>query len=339
MISIPDRPAIRGSEHAAPVGGKTPSAGVAVNGAVMGGEVRIGALHIGATAAALVAVAWGTDFDSGAATMLSCTAILLLGLPHGALDMIGLLGARSRTRAIASYLALAGAMAALWWVMPGAALLLFFAVAIGHFGEDWPGPGLIAHGGALALLAAPLLFHRAEIDALFTIIAGPGAIPPLANSLLLVAPVAIAAGLTGCALLWSAKRRMLAASSAAALAGMVLLPPLVGFALSFGLFHSPRQFARGLAELGGKAGPSERAWRGPVAAASAASLLLVLVIAWLGAPEVSLPALSAGVLRGTFVVLSVLTVPHMMMPLVLRMAGRNVAERGAAERSAAERGA
>jgi Brp/Blh family beta-carotene 15,15'-monooxygenase len=331
MISIPDRPAIR--ERAAPVGGGNPSAGVAVPA----GEGRIGALHLGVTGAMLAAAAAGIDFESGAAVMLSCAAILLLGLPHGALDMVALLRAPSRVRAISTYLALAGAMAALWWVMPGAALLLFFAVAIGHFGEDWPGPGLIAHGGALALLAAPLLFHRAKIDALFTIIAGPGAIPPLANSLLLVAPVAIAAGLTGCALLWSAGRRMLAASSAAALAGMVLLPPLVGFALSFGLFHSPRQFARGLAELGGKAGPGGRAWRGPVMAASAASLLLVIMIAWLGAAEVSLPALSAGVLRGTFVVLSVLTVPHMMMPLVLRMAGRNVADRGVAERGAAER--
>ena len=304
MIAIPDLPPIR--ERGAPAEGKNPSAGVAVPSR----EGEAGALHLGATGVALAAAAAGVDFGSGTAVLLCCGAILLLGLPHGALDMVALLGAspRARERAIASYLALAGAMAALWWAVPGAALLLFFAIAIGHFSEDWPGPGLIAHGGALALLAAPMLFHRGEIDGLFAIIAGPRAIPPLADSLLLVAPVALAAGLTGCALLWSAGRSMLAGSSAAALAGMVLLPPLAGFALSFGLFHSPRQFARGLAGLGGQP------WRVPVTAASGAAILFVVGIARFGTPQL----LSVGVLRGTFVVLSVLTVPHMMLPLILR---------------------
>lgn len=303
MIAIPDRPAIALCD--APARGEKPLAGVVVPSS----EGLIGTLHLGITGAMLAVAGAGFDFASPTATMLCCGAILVLGLPHGALDMVSLLGAGSRTRAIACYLALAGAMASLWWLVPGMALLLFFGLAIAHFGEDWPGPGLIAHGGALALLAAPLLFHRGEIDALFTVIAGPAAIPPLANSLLMVAPVAIAAGLTGCALLWSANRRMLAASSAAALAGMVLLPPLAGFALSFGLFHSPRQFARGLAGL---------RWRTsslvPVAGASAAAMLLVAAIARLGVPHL----LSAGVLRGTFVVLSVLTVPHMMLPWIMR---------------------
>ena len=306
MIAIPDLPAVR--DRAAPVAGK-PAAGIGV----LVGENKAGALHLTVAVLTLAAVAGGANLAGGTATILSCGAILLLGLPHGALDMVALLGANSPGRATASYLALAGTMAALWWAMPGAALLLFFAVAIGHFGEDWPGPALIAHGGALALLAAPLLLHRSEIDALFAVIAGPGAIPPLANALILVAPIAIAAGLTGCALLWRAERRMLAASSAAALAGMVLLPPLAGFALSFGLFHSPRQFARGLGEL-----DARRAWRLPVTLASAAAILLVTAIAWFAPSQ----PLSAGVVRGTFVALSVLTVPHMLLPLVLRSSRR-----------------
>ncbi len=300
MIAIEDH-AI--PKSASPAEGEVLSAGVAA----FAGEGRIAVVHLAVMGAVLTAAAAGADFASGAAMMLCCAAILLLGLPHGALDMVALLGARSRTRAIASYLALGCAMAALWWIMPGAALLLFFAVAIVHFAEDWPGPGLIANGGALALLAAPLLFHRAEIDALFAVIAGPGAIPPLADGLLMVAPVAIAAGVTACALLWLSGRAMPAASSAAALAGMVVLPPLAGFTLCFGLFHSPRQFARGLAELGGQA------WHGPVAAASGAALLLVLAVAWLGDTHM----FSAGVVRGTFIVLSVLTVPHMLLPLIL----------------------
>lgn len=304
MIARPDLALIRG--YCTPAEGGEPSAGFAIHSAWV---ERMGALHLGATGAALATAAIGFDFDSGVITMLCCAAILLLGLPHGALDMVALLSARSRTRATTFYLALAGGMAALWWLMPGAALLLFFAVAIGHFSEDWPGPAPIAHGGALALLAAPLLFYHGEIDALFAVIAGPGKIPPLATALVLVAPAAIAAGLTGCALLWSTGRRLLALSSAAALAGMVLLPPLAGFALCFSLFHSPRQFARGIAELDGTA------WLLPVALASGVAMLLVAGIAQLGAPHL----LSEGIFRGTFVVLSVLTLPHMMLPLILRL--------------------
>jgi Brp/Blh family beta-carotene 15,15'-monooxygenase len=267
MIAIPGL-AMR-PDRGAPVGGRHPSAGVAMPA----GEDRIGIIHIGVTGVALAVAGEGVNLGSNAATILCCIAILLLGLPHGALDLVALLNARSTARAVAVYLALAGAMAAMWWAAPGAALLVFFAIAVGHFGEDWPGPGVVAHGGALALLAAPLLFHRSEIDTLFAIIVGPKAILPLADSLLLVAPVAIAASLTGCALLWSAGHRTLAASSAASLAGMIMLPPLAGFTLSFGLFHSPRHFARGLAEIetasrGGErsgliAGDSRRSARTP----------------------------------------------------------------------------
>ena len=302
MIAIPGL-AMR-PDRGAPVDGTNPSAGVAVQV----GEYRIGILHIGVTGLALALAGEGVNLGSNAATILCCIAILLLGLPHGALDLVALLDARSTARAVAVYLALAGVMAALWWAAPGAALLVFFAIAVGHFGEDWPGPGVVAHGAALALLAAPLLFHRGEIDALFAIIVGPRAILPLADSLLLVAPVAIAAGLTGCALLWSAGHRILAASSVASLVGMIMLPPLAGFALSFGLFHSPRHFARGLAEIG------SRPWQLPVAAASGAALFPGIVVGLLGPPDL----LYAGVIRSTFVVLSVLTVPHMLLPKISR---------------------
>ena len=199
-------------------------------------------------------------------------------------------------------------MAALWLMVPGVALLLFFAFATVHFGEDWPGSGLIANGGGLALLAAPLLLRHDEIGELFAVIAGPQAIPPLADMLLLVAPVAIAAGVAGCVFLWISGRTMLAASGAAALVGMVVLPPLAGFALYFGLFHSPRQFASGLAKLDGNA------WQMPVAAASGIAILLVFGVARVAETL----SISDGIVRATFIVLSVLTVPHMMLPLILR---------------------
>lgn len=271
----------------------------------------ISVVHLGLTTVALGCAAAGFDLGSGAVSVSFCAAILLMGLPHGALDLVALLRARSRHQAILAYLAIGCGMAALWWTMPGGALLLFFAFATVHFGEDWPGSGLIANGGGLALLAAPLLLHHDEIGKLFAVIAGPQAIPPLADMLLLVAPVAIAVGVAGCVLLLISGRTMLAASSAVALVGMVALPPLAGFAFYFGLFHSPRQFASGLAKLDGYA------WRMPVAAASAMAILLVFGVARVADTQ----SISDDIVRATFIVLSVLTVPHMMLPLILRATG------------------
>lgn len=295
------------SATAAPAEGEDLSAGVGV----FRNWAPISVVHLGLTALALGCAAAGLDLGSGAAATLFCAAILLLGLPHGALDLVALLRGHSRHRAILAYLALGGGMAALWWTMPGGALLLFFGFATVHFGEDWPGSGLIANGGGLALLAAPLLLRHDEIGELFAVIAGPQAIPPLADMLLLVAPVAIAAGVAGCVLLWISGRTMLAASSAAALVGMVVLPPLAGFALYFGLFHSPRQFASGLAKLDG------HAWQMPVAAASGMAILLVFGVARVA----DTLSISDGIVRATFIVLSVLTVPHMLLPLILRFTG------------------
>jgi Brp/Blh family beta-carotene 15,15'-monooxygenase len=315
MNSSPGLAMVR--NEGAPVRGIYPSAGAVVPA----GEPYIAGLHIAATGAALILAAAGVNLAGGATTILWCAVILVLGLPHGALDMASLLAARSTVGAFGAYLAVAGAMAALWWVVPGSALIIFFALAIGHFGEDWPGPGLVAHGAALALLAAPLLFHRSEVDALFSVIAGSGALPPLSDSLVLVAPVAMAAGLTACMLWWAAGRHMLAVSSALALAGMIVLPPLVGFVLSFGLLHSPRQFARGLKHL------KSPTWVVPVVSASAAGLMLAITVAHVGAGL----SPSGGAVRGTFIVLSVLTVPHMMLPFLLRHSSRSRSETSGVE--------
>jgi hypothetical protein len=116
--------AVRKSEaeadgEGAPVRGIYPSAGAVVPA----GEPYIAGLHIAATGAALILAAAGVNLAGGATTILWCAVILVLGLPHGALDMASLLAARSTVGAFGAYLAVAGAMAALWWVVPGSALM------------------------------------------------------------------------------------------------------------------------------------------------------------------------------------------------------------------------
>jgi len=107
--------------------------------------------------------------------------------------------------------------------------------------------------------------------------------------------------------------RLMAVSSLAALAGMLFLPPLLGFALSFGLFHSPRHFNGALRAL-----DRSRGWRVPVLGASVAALAMVVFIAWARGNQ----GLPSGVIRGTFIILSVLTVPHMALPMIVRRVKR-----------------
>lgn len=308
MIFAPEFPAVfRTMLPPTSAGGSHLPADVAVSTGVPAGA----ALHVGLTMIAIVAVASGLHLAGPAAMIGSCLVISLLGLPHGALDMVTLidLAPPARWRAIALYLGAAGVMAGLWWALPSAALLLFLATAIVHFSEDWAGPGPIAGGGALGLLAAPALFHHAEVGALFAILAGGSSRFPVADALLMLSPVAVAAGLTACALSWHGAMRLMAVSSLAALAGMLFLPPLLGFALSFGLFHSPRHFNGALRAL-----DRSRGWRVPVLGASVAALAMVVFIAWARGNQ----GLPSGVIRGTFIILSVLTVPHMALPMIVR---------------------
>ncbi len=67
-------------------------------------------------------------------------AVVVLGLPHGALDpwiarQHGLM--RSEAAFQGQYLGLALLVIATWWALPGISLLLFLAFSAWHFGQDW----------------------------------------------------------------------------------------------------------------------------------------------------------------------------------------------------------
>ena len=274
-----------------------------------------------AVTALLVALAgFGVDLGTSAITGAGGVFILVLGLPHGAIDSIWLsrAGSTSHGQALAFglYIAAGLAMASLWWLAPAFALSLFFVIAVVHFGEDWSGidSPLLSYGAALGLLGAPTILHGDDITRLLVMVSGQASSAIVASILTLVAPVAFGCALVANAMLWRGREKALAVAGFVALFGLVMLPPIAGFALFFCLYHSPRHFA---AAIAGQTGPISQPWAWPIVLTTAAALALAAGLYWFSYP----PSVPVGLVRTCFITISALTIPHMLLPRVLALRG------------------
>lgn len=274
---------------------------------------RTGALTIGApvllSGALITAVAAGLDPASPSVTWASLGAVALVGLPHGALDVARARAAGAeRGPTIARYLAVAGAMAAVWALAPALALALFLAAAAWHFGEDWrpalaPAPALAL--GA-TLLALPAATHPTAVSAIFTALVGAGG-AAIADALALALVPALPLATLGLARAARALGARRLRDTGAALAALALLPPLPGFALFFCVVHSPRHLLEALAELPPRV--ARRPWRVAVPVTALALAIGAGLHAWLPAHAVG----GARVVASLFALLSVLTAPHLLL--------------------------
>lgn len=285
----------------------------------LGGRSRnwvgsLGHLQAGTLATLFAVLAYGQSLSGSAPTIAACAFILLLGLPHGSLDLEIIrrerqVGGPAMGALLLIYLGLAGAMAAVWQLAPVAALSVFLIVAGVHFAEDWPElkTNFLAQGMAIALLAAPALLHLAELERLFEMLSGQRKAALVANFLLLLAPMSVAVASVSVWTLWRTGFRDQARAGALMLVGMILLPPVVGFAVYFCCYHSPRHLGAALSRV--KSSPRSR-W-----------VILLVTLAALGiaaglfADQVRAD-LSAQFVAASFITLSLLTVPHMIVPAV-----------------------
>jgi Brp/Blh family beta-carotene 15,15'-monooxygenase len=264
-------------------------------------------LVVGLAAGLWMAAAAGVPLAGPEASAAAVAAILLAGLPHGALDLHIRPAGRA---ALPRYLLLGGAMAALWALSAPLALALFLLIAAGHFAQDWRDalPAPLALGVGAALLAFPALLHPGIVDGLFGAIAGADAGPALTRAHGLVAlPAGVAAAIAVARLARHGQGARAARTLALLLSAMVL-PPLVAFALFFCAEHSPRHLREAVASLP----PDLRVRAAPIAAAMTALAMLLgvgltrFLVGDAGAPLDRFVA-------GAFVLLSVLTVPHVLM--------------------------
>ena len=91
---------------------------------------------------------------------------------------------------------------------------------------------------------------------------------------------------------------------------MLMLPPVIGFAVHFCLVHSPLQFRDHAQQLGLR---PFRQWRGAVIPLSIGGFAVAGGILWLNSET----ALAHSLYASSFMALAVLVVPHMLVPLVM----------------------
>lgn len=245
---------------------------------------------------------------------------MVMGLPHGAFDIALEHQARrddqlrpvSTVNMVTLYLAIAGAMAGAWIVAPVGALLLFFMLAIEHFSEELR-RGLdpwIARASATAFLTVPVLLHRPEMDYLFSLILSSNSGAYFSDILLLIAPMAIVIAISGVAMLISGSYYSEAAKIIAVITMMTILPPVIAFTAYFCFDHAPRY----LKKIDDRLGLS----KSPLAVWQAAGFTVASIIAAVTlALTLSDSMLSEASVKTAFIILSILTLPHITMHYVL----------------------
>ena len=205
-------------------------------------------------------------------------------------------------------------MFAIWWASPLAGLAVFYTVSVVHFGDDWK-QDLEPFFGcaiALALLSAPAVLHGKILAGLFIVLTRDPRAAVLVDVLTLAAPVATCVAVVGLATIASTQRSV---EGLCALLAMLIVPPVIGFAVFFCLFHSPRHFREGWATLGPKVelGTAVRVAAMTLAGFGVAAIIYAVT---------ETPNVSASVFATSMMTLSVLTVPHMLLQRIVESGNR-----------------
>jgi Brp/Blh family beta-carotene 15,15'-monooxygenase len=238
--------------------------------------------------------------------------IVFLGVPHGALDPVyaeALPLIKSRIAwvgFVVCYLLLALLVVAVWWYAPSPFLVGFLLVSAWHFSGDL-GVGAtfllrFFYGGAVIVL--PAAFHAAELNRLFSLLAGPQA------AALIMVPLQFMAWpwlvIVVCLVASNARHNGLLVLELMALSLLTLcVSPLLAFTVYFCCMHSPRHIMR----TQQYAGMSFKR----LALVAVLPMLAVMVMAagsWYLLPD---SAIDERMLQFLYVALAALTIPHMVL--------------------------
>ncbi len=262
----------------------------------------------------------GALIDLGAWNLIGLAGIVLIGLPHGALDgavamHLGIVQRFSDlARFMVVYIALAALVVVTWTVAPSISLIVFLTISMLHFGagDVKNGKGslgfteALAHGG-LAIVGISQ-FHRSEVNEIFAYLTNQDtAAVWLAVDIL---TVGVIVAIITCVFQASKNPKWATTILELLLLGIVyaLAPPLLGFAIYFCCVHSARHFRKIYATI------KENVASGNIKNQA----ILFTVISWIAAgiafwmfADFADPGPT--ILRITFIGLAALTVPHMIL--------------------------
>lgn len=256
-------------------------------------------------------------------------AVIVFGLPHGALDLALVRGAargswRALACAIGVYLVVAAAVLAIWIAFPVAALFAFLVIAVIHFGlgdtEDLHGPQraleVVARGGFAGI--APFVFHPQTTRDLFALLVGPNSTATLDATLALVTAPATWLWVACLVValvwrLWSRARGWLPAASEILLTTAIfaVFHPLAAFLLYFCFVHSVRHIADLGAARFPDSAPRARRWLLVESLPFTLATVLLGALAWFAFARAI--DFDAAMMRLIFWGLSALTMPHMIL--------------------------
>ena len=261
-------------------------------------------------------------WNASLTTALLAILIFVLGLPHGALDVVfakqlyRLVSRRQWAVFCLAYVALAAVVVGFWWVFPSAFLTAFLLISAFHFSGDLEDgtSSVLRFWYAPSMLIFPAWFHEAEVARLFgDLVAGdfPAQLAGILRGMVL--PWCVGLGIT-LVLQW---RASWVTSLEVVSVGLLALvaPPLLGFTVFFCLMHSARHALRTRAYAAGMewADLLKKAIA-PMVACALAGVALWPVLAGL--------TFETAVVRVLFVALAALTVPHMVLLERVRLAGQ-----------------
>jgi len=242
---------------------------------------------------------------------LLALAVVILGLPHGALDpwIARHRGLMQSTWLFAGqYAGLALLVVAIWWLIPVASLAAFLLFSAWHFAQDWHRVLPASQRGAvgLGLLALPAFAHPEQVGLVFGLIASPQAVW-LGQALNLVAWVTTPLMLLIATVLGSQARWSSSMEIVVLIVLAWLTPVLVYFIIYFCFLHSPRHLRLALEGIEG----SERnaailSAAGYTAVTLIFAIPFALILFSINDPEQAL-------LQVVFIGLAAVTVPHMVL--------------------------
>ena len=255
----------------------------------------------------LLAMVAATTADSAVWTWLSALVLATLGLGHGAFDVDIERG--SFARRTVGYLWIAAATLGLWFVAPSLALVAFLAASVWHFGQAelvhrtglrCPSFGFLSRG--LLLVGLPLLTYPAQAEDILRALGVPLSLAtPWAPALALLCVVQHLGWIVFVLPRGARARELLSVAPSIVL--LTTQPLLVGFTLTFALGHSVAHL-HAVVRRGLPTGAFARA---------GAFWLAALVGGVVLASSLGMADDRAGRWASVFMLLSALTMPHMLV--------------------------
>ena len=239
-------------------------------------------------------------------------AVILAGLPHGALDPLLFIqtnGEINRKKSIRFYLSyvLGATVTFLFWLwQPEISLMLFLVISAWHFADDWCAvlPRSYQLGVGASVIILPIFFQPVEVITLFRYLGVNWSQTAVANVIFI--PGVLACAVMILAVLTSLYRKSWASLEIFSLGALAFLtPPLIFFSVYFCLLHSPRHILNVIEVLK----PNIRS----LLIYGITFTLLSLVIIFAAVESRTAIQSSAVLTQAIFIGLFCLTVPHMFV--------------------------